>query len=67
MSAAAYRAAHSEALKIAKDGAGKPDKLKQAYLHDGFGLHYLSDQFSSGHTRCARMELNQPGLWSKHI
>ena len=95
----AYKAAHAEALRIAKDGikveehgalndlkdasgkafvhplkipnlfkdkAGKDrtftkeDHLRVAYFYDAFALHYLSDQFASGHTRCPRMELNRP-------
>ncbi|KAG8525647.1 uncharacterized protein KY384_000407 [Bacidia gigantensis] len=64
-----YRAGHSMALDLAKQGyasrnANKPeeasDKLKAAYVYDSFALHYLSDQFASGHTRTPRMELNRP-------
>ncbi|KAL8786295.1 MAG: hypothetical protein Q9213_002890 [Squamulea squamosa] len=64
-----YKAGHAEALKIAKEGfasrnAGKveeaSEKLKAAYIYDAFALHYLSDQFASGHTRTPRMELNRP-------
>ena len=58
----AYRAAHSEALRIAKDANGDEGQLKVAYLHDAFGLHYLSDQFAAGHTRCPRVEMNWPSL-----
>ena len=97
---AAYKAGHSEALRIAKEGIdiekhgdltdlrdyyGKvlPDKnlfkdksgkavtlsrednLRLAYFYDAFALHYLSDQFASGHTRCPRMELNKPSWLSR--
>ena len=61
----AYRAAHSEALKLARNGKGDPKQLKLAYLHDAFGLHYLSDQFAAGHTRCPRSEMNWPSLAGK--
>ena len=66
----AYRAGHSRALEIAMKGwaDGKHDeaKLGEAYLYDSFALHYLSDQFSSGHSRTARMEFSHPAWTSKN-
>ncbi|CAD6592841.1 MAG: hypothetical protein ASARMPRED_006749 [Alectoria sarmentosa] len=46
-----------------KDGKrvnlSKEDRLKVAYFYNAFDLHYLSDQFASGHTRSPRMETNK--------
>ena len=62
----AYKVAHWEALRKAKNGRkdGKPDvqALKNAYFDDAFGLHYLSDQFAAGHNRNPRVQLNHPSI-----
>ncbi|KAL8733469.1 MAG: hypothetical protein Q9166_002095 [cf. Caloplaca sp. 2 TL-2023] len=60
-----YIAGHSLALQIAKEGKGNVEKLKDAYLYDAFAMHYLSDQFSSGHIRTPRMEMNRPSWLQK--
>ena len=68
-----YKAGHTIALRIAKAGGGpKTDataikaaekQLKEAYLYDAFALHYLTDQFASGHVRAPREELNKPSFF----
>ena len=55
-----YKAGHTRALEIAKAGKGNVVKLKQAYMYDAFALHYLTDQFASGHIRTPRPEFNRP-------
>ena len=55
-----YRAGHALALGIAKTGNGTIESLKSAYLHDAFALHFLTDQFASGHIRTPRIEFNVP-------
>lgn len=60
------RDANGKPKNLFKDKDGKPvnlskeDSLKLAYFYDAFALHYLSDQFASGHTRSPRMEMNKP-------
>ena len=60
-----YKAGHSLALRFAKEGKGDVEKLKKAYLYDAFALHYLTDQFASGHIRTARTEFNYPSYLCK--
>ena len=55
-----YKAGHTIALRKAKAGTRNPEKLKEAYMYDAFALHYLTDQFASGHVRSPREALNQP-------
>ena len=61
-----YKAGHSLALRFAKEGKGDVEKLKKAYLYDAFALHYLTDQFASGHIRTARPEFNYPSYLCKY-
>ena len=60
----AYKAGHYRALEIAKAGSKNEAKLGEAYLYDAFALHYLSDQFSAGHSRTPRMEFCYPSFSS---
>lgn len=65
------RDANGKPRNLFKDKDGKPvklskeDGLKVAYFYDAFALHYLSDQFASGHTRSPRKEMNKPQGLSK--
>lgn len=53
-----YLTAHEKALKVAAN-ATSFDDLRTAYFIDGFGAHFLSDLFASGHVRVPRYELTQ--------
>lgn len=59
----AYTACHSVALDLAAAGGGE-EALKEAYFMDGFGLHFLTDIFSSGHVRVPRRALHDADWWS---
>ncbi|RUR13645.1 phospholipase [Legionella sp. km772] len=52
-----HQLALAQALK-AKHSGNRSD-LEQAYAMEAFAAHYLSDQFTAGHLRTPREELNQ--------
>ncbi|CAF3592779.1 unnamed protein product [Fusarium graminearum] len=60
----AYKVGHSEAMRLAKEAGAKTsdtDKangLQDAYMHEAFSLHYLTDAFSSGHIRAPRRQIH---------
>ncbi|CEI70479.1 hypothetical protein FVEN_g1015 [Fusarium venenatum] len=60
----AYKVGHSEAMRLAKEAGAKTsdtDKangLQDAYMHEAFCLHYLTDAFSSGHIRAPRRQIH---------
>ncbi|GKU09667.1 unnamed protein product [Fusarium langsethiae] len=60
----AYEVGHSEAIRLAKEAGAKTsdtDKqngLQDAYMHEAFCLHYLTDAFSSGHIRAPRRQIH---------
>lgn len=41
-----------------QDMTRKCQKLKEAYVHEAFAAHYLTDLFSAGHLRPARRYLH---------
>ena len=51
-----YLTAHEKALNLAAN-AKTDDELRTAYFVDGFGAHFLSDLFASGHVRVPRYEM----------
>ena len=53
-----YFTAHEKALKIAAS-ASSTDDLRRAYFVDGFGAHFLSDLYASGHIRVPRYEISK--------
>jgi hypothetical protein len=55
---AAYTACHAVALDLAAAGRGNEAALKDAYFMDAWGLHFLTDAFSSGHLRVPRRALH---------
>ncbi|KAF8539454.1 hypothetical protein BDD12DRAFT_94653 [Trichophaea hybrida] len=55
---AAYTACHAVALDLAAAGNGNEAALKEAYFMDAWGLHFLTDIFSSGHLRAPRRVLH---------
>ncbi len=57
----AYTQGHHVALEqaIKAKYSGKRSDLEQAYAMEAFAAHYLSDQFTAGHLRTPREELNQ--------
>ncbi|KAJ5972115.1 uncharacterized protein N7479_002033 [Penicillium vulpinum] len=60
----AYCIGHASAMRLAaeahneQDATKKCQKLKEAYVHEAFAAHYLTDLFSSGHLRPARRYLH---------
>ena len=60
----AYGVGHSIALEIAKsagqikDASKRKEQLRDAYFHEAFAAHYLTDLFSSGHVRAPRRKLH---------
>ncbi|QPC80200.1 hypothetical protein HYE68_010952 [Fusarium pseudograminearum] len=60
----AYKVGHSEAMRLAKEAGAKTsdtDKangLQDAYMHEAFCLHYVTDAFSSGHIRAPRRQIH---------
>ena len=53
-----YFTAHEKALKIAASAKSTED-LRTAYFIDGFGAHFLSDLYASGHIRVPRYEISK--------
>lgn len=53
-----YFTAHEKALKTAAN-ATSLDDLRNAYFIDGFGAHFLSDLYASGHIRVPRYEISK--------
>ncbi len=53
-----YFTAHEKALKLAAS-AKSTDDLRKAYFIDGFGAHFLSDLYASGHIRVPRYEISK--------
>ncbi|KAL1860897.1 hypothetical protein Plec18170_001411 [Paecilomyces lecythidis] len=60
----AYCIGHASAMRLAaeahhgQDITRKCQKLKEAYVHEAFAAHYLTDLFSAGHLRPARRYLH---------
>ncbi|KAJ9299455.1 hypothetical protein DTO271G3_3077 [Paecilomyces variotii] len=60
----AYCIGHASALRLAAEASSEEDmtrkcqKLKEAYVHEAFAAHYLTDLFSAGHLRPARRYLH---------
>ncbi|KAJ4012625.1 hypothetical protein NW752_008338 [Fusarium irregulare] len=61
---AAYKVGHSVAMDLARDAGAKTSDsekangLQDAYMHEAFCLHYLTDMFSSGHLRTPRRQIH---------
>lgn len=57
----AYTHGHQVALEqaIKAKYSGNRSDLEQAYAMEAFAAHYLSDQFTAGHLRTPKEELNQ--------
>ena len=57
----AYSSGHQLALEqaIKAKYSGNRSDLEHAYAMEAFAAHYLSDQFTAGHLRTPREELNQ--------
>jgi hypothetical protein len=54
----AYAACHAVALELAATANGSEKGLNEAYIAEAFGLHFLTDSFSSGHMRAPRRALH---------
>ncbi len=69
--AAAYRDSHEKALAFAFYAGKSTDKnvsaykLNEAWLHEGFASHFLTDAFSSGHVSVERKSI--VNYWKKKI
>lgn len=64
----AYAIGHATAIKVARQAAKaatdeqKSRGLNEAYLYEAFASHYLTDLFSSGHTRAPRRKFHTPNI-----
>ncbi len=55
-----YTVGHRLAIEKARkahDDANNLELLKEAFVYEGFALHFLEDSFSAGHIRVPRKEL----------
>lgn len=63
----AYKIGHRIALEKARSASHLRDvhMLNLAYAYEAFSLHFLTDQFASGHIRTPRKELYEDAFFSK--